>query len=59
MSSQTKHEIEDQYFPEFLRWCAHYPEGSMPDGLFWLDYHYPTSDNFWEWIIKYKSDVVV
>lgn len=52
----SRAEIEDKYFVEFLKWCAVPPEENATDILFWIDYHYPSVDNFWEWIVKYKKN---
>lgn len=52
----TRLEIEEKYFVEFLKWCALPPDGKATDLLFWLDYHFATFDNFWEWVVKYKAD---
>jgi len=51
----TRQEIEEEYFIDFLKWCAAPPDSKAGDILFWLDYHFPSTDNFWEWVVKYKS----
>lgn len=54
----NKPELEDKYFVEFLKWCGD-PQTDKPnDLLFWVDYKYPSTDNFYEWIVKYKKDVL-
>lgn len=52
----TRADLEDKYFPEFIKWCAVPPDGKPSDILFWIDYSHPNSDNFWEWMVKYKAD---
>ena len=57
--TMTKQEIEETYFVEFIKWCAD-PQSEKPgDLLFWIDYKFPSLDNFWEWIVKYKKDSLV
>jgi hypothetical protein len=51
----TKSEALEQYFLEFCTWCASTPEGKSHELVFWLDHHYPTEDNFWEWYVKFKA----
>lgn len=53
----TKAELEEKYFHEFLIWCAVAPEGKPGEIIFWIDYHYPTGDNFWEWLITCKKEI--
>lgn len=52
----TKKEFEDKFFIEFLKWCATAPKGPADLRLvFWLDHHFPTEENFWEWAITHKK----
>ncbi len=52
----SKSEVEEKYFPEFCIWCATAPEGNQNALIFWLDHNSPTVDNFWEWVVKYKTE---
>lgn len=52
----TKQDIEDKFFHDFLVWCTAAPEGKDSDLIFWLENHYPTSENFWEWLVKHKAE---
>lgn len=54
----TKTEMEDKYFSEFLLWCATPPKGADSKLVFWLDTHNPTTENFWEWMVHCKPDVL-
>jgi hypothetical protein len=47
----TKQEMEDKYFRDFLVWCTYAPDGKNSELVFWLDHHFPTQDNFWEWLV--------
>jgi len=52
----TKTEIEDKHFHQFLVWCSKAPNGSNNDLIFWLDHNQLITENFWEYIVKYRSD---
>lgn len=55
----TKQELEDAYFHEFLVWCATAPtESGSSDLIFWLDHNQPTSENFWEYMVRNRRGVV-
>lgn len=53
-----KPELEEAYFVEFLKWCADPNTDKAGELLFWIDYRYPSADNFWEWIVKFKKDAL-
>lgn len=52
----TKAEVEQQYWADFIVWCATAPEGNTNQQIFWLDHRYPTEEHFWEWVVKYKAE---
>lgn len=51
----TRAELMDKYWLEFLVWCTKAPEGRAHELVFWLDRHYPTEENFWEYMVNVRS----
>lgn len=54
----TKNELLDTYFHDFLIWCSNPPEGKDSQLVFWLEHRYPTEDNFWEYIVAVRKDLL-
>lgn len=54
----TKTELVDKYWHQFLLWCATMPEASENELIFWLDHNKPNEDYFWEWLVRYRKEVL-
>jgi hypothetical protein len=54
----TKAELIDTHFHDFLKWCSQAPEGKSHELVFWLEHRFPTEDNFWEWIVEVRKDLL-
>lgn len=54
----TKAELIDKHYHDFLIWCSQAPEGKASELVFWLEHKFPSEDNFWEWIVEVRKDLL-
>lgn len=54
----TKTELIDKYWHKYLIWCAKMPKGNDNELVFWLDHNRPTENDFWEWITRFRKELL-